>query len=333
MAGSSNPVQQAIEALAKERGIEPQMVIAAMEDALLTSARRVFKAGENLKARFNPETGHVKMGFEMLPAAFSLVGMEGRLAHTHWNSQPLGNYDQDLNVGVVSPEQAEALLYTLKMYGYQGYFGLDINPERMPVDVAVKICIDAVRAANDRVDELAGRAMEDFVRAFDAHRTPRGGFHWMLMASNVQNISAGREVGATPDGRRSGQPTSDACSPTFGRDQGGPTATVRSISKLPYHLAPGGNVVNMKLHPDSLAGPGGLEALATLIRTCFALGGSELQFNTTDSAVLRAAMENPEPYASLVVRVSGFSAAYVRLGRAVQEDILARTEHSLPQPR
>ncbi|HSP91729.1 MAG TPA: NusA N-terminal domain-containing protein, partial [Vicinamibacterales bacterium] len=61
MAGSSNPVQQAIEALAKERGIEPQVVIAAMEDAVLTSARKVFRAGESLKARFNPETGHVDL--------------------------------------------------------------------------------------------------------------------------------------------------------------------------------------------------------------------------------------------------------------------------------
>ncbi len=184
---------------------------------------------------------------------------------------------------------------------------------------------------DDAVDALAKRSMEDFIRAFDQYRTPRGGFHWMLMASNVQNISAGREVGATPDGRRSGEPTSDACSPTFGRDRGGPTVTVHSIAKLPYRLAPGGNVVNMKLHPDSLRGPDGLRALAGLIRTCFELGGSELQFNTTDSAVLRAAMDNPEPYGDLVVRVSGFSATYVRLDRAVQEDILARTEHQLGQ--
>jgi len=107
----------------------------------------------------NPEIGHVLMGYEDLAYAYSWPLSEGRLAHTHWNSQPLGNYDQDLNVGVVSPEQAEALLYTLKMYGYQGYFGLDINPERMPVDVAVKICIDAIRAANDRIEDLDHEAI------------------------------------------------------------------------------------------------------------------------------------------------------------------------------
>jgi xylose isomerase len=102
----------------------------------------------------NPEVGHMLMGYEDPPYAFSLIMEYGRLAHTHWNSQPLGNYDQDLNVGVISPEQTEASLYVLKMYGYQGYFGIDINPERMPVEQALRNCMDALRAANDRVNSL-----------------------------------------------------------------------------------------------------------------------------------------------------------------------------------
>jgi xylose isomerase len=102
----------------------------------------------------NPEIGHLMMGFEDLPYALSWPLSEGRLAHTHWNSQPLGNYDQDLNVGVISPEQLEAGLYTLKMHGYSEYFGIDVNPERMPVDVALKNSMDAIRAANDRINGL-----------------------------------------------------------------------------------------------------------------------------------------------------------------------------------
>ncbi len=120
--------------------------------------RRLLEEGHTLCC-LNPEIGHVLMGYEDLAYAYSWPLSEGRLAHTHWNSQPLGNYDQDLNVGLVSPEQAEALLYTLKMYGYRGYFGLDINPERMPVDVALKICMDAIRAANDRINELDHEAI------------------------------------------------------------------------------------------------------------------------------------------------------------------------------
>jgi xylose isomerase len=115
--------------------------------------RRLLDAGHALVG-LNPETGHVKMGFEMLPAAFSLVGMEGRLAHTHWNSQPDGNYDQDNNVGVVNPHEAEALLYALWAMGYGGWFGIDINPENIPVGRAVELNIRALRRLKERVARL-----------------------------------------------------------------------------------------------------------------------------------------------------------------------------------
>jgi xylose isomerase len=107
----------------------------------------------------NPEIGHVLMGCEDLAYAYSWPLSEGRLAHTHCNSQPLGNYDQDLNVGVISPEQLEAMLYTLKSHGYAGYFGIDINPERMPVETALQINFDALRAANDRINSVDHEAI------------------------------------------------------------------------------------------------------------------------------------------------------------------------------
>jgi xylose isomerase len=115
--------------------------------------RRLLDEGHALLA-LNPEAGHMLMGFEDLGYAFSLACEYGRLAHTHWNSQPLGNYDQDLNVGVISIEQTEAALYALKMHGYQEHFGIDVNPERMPVATAVRNSIDALRAAADRINTL-----------------------------------------------------------------------------------------------------------------------------------------------------------------------------------
>lgn len=102
----------------------------------------------------NPEVGHVLMGGEDLPYAFARIMRQGRLAHTHWNSQPLGNYDQDQNVGVIAPEQGEAALYVLKMYGYRGWFGIDINPERMPVERALINSMDALKMFNDRINRL-----------------------------------------------------------------------------------------------------------------------------------------------------------------------------------
>jgi xylose isomerase len=115
--------------------------------------RRLLVEGHALVG-MNPEVGHALMAYEDLPYAYSWPLSEGRLCHMHLNSQPPGNFDQDLNVGTVSPEQTEALLYVLKMHGYQGWFGIDINPERMPVDVALRISMDALRAANDRINEL-----------------------------------------------------------------------------------------------------------------------------------------------------------------------------------
>jgi xylose isomerase len=102
----------------------------------------------------NPEIGHVKMSYEMLPAAYALVMMEGRLAHTHWNSQPDGNYDQDNNVGVVNFPETEALLYTLWACGYDEYYGIDINPENMPVAKAVEINVKAIQRLKERVARL-----------------------------------------------------------------------------------------------------------------------------------------------------------------------------------
>jgi len=115
--------------------------------------RKILDNGDALCC-LNPEIGHALMAYEDLPYAYSWPLSEGRLAHTHLNSQPLGNYDQDLNVGVISPEQFDALMYVLKMHGYREWFGIDINPERMPVETAVKISMDAVRASNDRINEL-----------------------------------------------------------------------------------------------------------------------------------------------------------------------------------
>ena len=134
--------------------------------------RRLLKEGHALVA-MNPEMGHVLMGFEDPAYSYSLCMEYGRLGHTHWNSQPLGNYDQDLNVGLLSPEQAEATLYALKMHGYTGYFGPDLNPERMPSVQALKNSFDALRAMNDRIDSL------DHEKVIDSTYDPANNRGWL----------------------------------------------------------------------------------------------------------------------------------------------------------
>ncbi len=166
------------------------LLLAGQVESKLRSAenRRLLQDGHALLC-MNPEVGHVLMGYEDLPYAFSWPLSAGRLAHSHWNSQPLGNYDQDLNVGVVSPEQTEALLYTLKMHGYRGYFGIDINPVRMPVTTALRISMDAIRAANDRIESLDHEAILHCAQSPDTCRGWLEAYLLRVRASRPQRLS------------------------------------------------------------------------------------------------------------------------------------------------
>ena len=161
---------------------------------------------------------------------------------------------------------------------------------------------------------------------FDEYRTNDGGAIYTAMAANVSNIYAGQGLMATPDGRLAGKPLSDAASPTYGCDTRGVTSTLLSLSKPDYTRCACGTVVNQKFSPSAFK-DGKREKLLKLIRVYFARGGQEIQINSTSREVLLDAMEHPEKYQSLVVRVSGFSAIYITLGREVQEDILSRTQH------
>ncbi len=133
---------------------EALLLCQKVESLLGSSENRTILDGGTALMGLNPEVGHMLMAYEDLAYAFSLVCEYGRLGHTHWNSQPMGNYDQDLNVGVVYPEQTEAALYALKMCGFQEHFGLDLNPERMPVERALTNCMDMLKAMNDRINGL-----------------------------------------------------------------------------------------------------------------------------------------------------------------------------------
>lgn len=156
-------------------GTTPEGVLLGRDvEAMLRAPEntRLLAEGHRL-CGMNPEIGHMLMSYEDPAYAFSWPLSEGRLAHTHWNSQPLGNYDQDLGVGSISPEHVEAILYTLKIHAYSGWFGIDINPERVPVDVALRNSFDALRAANDRVNSL------DHESIMLAHARPAAARGWL----------------------------------------------------------------------------------------------------------------------------------------------------------
>jgi len=181
---------------------------------------------------------------------------------------------------------------------------------------------------NPFADRYAKWFAEFLTNEFDRYRTYDGGRFVTLMAANTSNIWAGRQIAATPDGRHAGEPLSDAASPSYGKDTCGPTATLKSVCSPDYTRSAGGTVVNQKFSPEMFR-DGNRQKLQALIRTYFAMGGEEIQINATSPEVLRDAMAHPEAYQNLVVRVSGFSAYYVRLDAAVQLDILHRTQQQL----
>jgi formate C-acetyltransferase len=178
---------------------------------------------------------------------------------------------------------------------------------------------------DDYVDKYAVWFTDFLAGEFDKYRTPDGGWFYVAMAANTSNIAAGSTIGATPDGRKAGQPLSDAASPTYGRDVNGPTATVSSVTKPDYTKVACGTVVNQKFSPEMFSDEN-RPRLAALLRVYFARGGQEMQINATSRQTLIDAMAHPEKYPAMVVRVSGFSAVYVTLAPEVQLDILNRTQ-------
>lgn len=175
------------------------------------------------------------------------------------------------------------------------------------------------------VDKYAVWFVDFLSEAFSHYRTRDGGRIYVAIAANISNIGAGASINATPDGRCQGEPLSDAASPTYGRDTRGVTATLNSVTKPDYTQVACGTVVNQKFSPSMFEGEK-LQKLLALVKTYFKKGGHEIQINATSREVLLDAMEHPEKYPTLVVRVSGFSDYYVRLSRAVQLDILNRTQ-------
>jgi pyruvate formate-lyase/glycerol dehydratase family glycyl radical enzyme len=180
---------------------------------------------------------------------------------------------------------------------------------------------------NDFADKYAVWFVEVHDKIFSKYRTPDGGAIYTAIASNISNIPAGAEIAATPDGRGRGEPISDAASPMHGMDTSGPTAVILSVSKPDYTKVSCGTVVNQKYSPAMFENDELRAKLLSLIKVYMSRGGQEIQINSVSRDILIDAMNNPDKYKSLVVRVSGFSAYYTTLDRRVQEDILKRTEH------
>jgi formate C-acetyltransferase len=140
------------------------------------------------------------------------------------------------------------------------------------------------------------------------------------------NIAFGSFVGATPNGRKSSAPVNNGISPNNAAEKNGPTAVLNSVAKMPSIWFQKGAILNMRLTSNALQTEKRRQKVIALMRTFFEQYGQHVQFNVVDTKVYRAAQEKPEDYPDLMVRVSGYSALFTPLSKAVQDDVIARTE-------
>jgi formate C-acetyltransferase len=177
-------------------------------------------------------------------------------------------------------------------------------------------------------DQLAALAQQILLEAVEKHRDPQGGPYGIDMLPTTSHIALGELTWATADGRRARTWLSEGVSPVQGHDRHGPTAAAKSVARLD-HARTNGTLLNMKISPHCLRTRADLHKLGALIRGYFDQGGHHVQFNIVDADMLRDAQKRPEAYRNLIVRVAGYSDYFVLLSPAIQEEILARTEHGL----
>ena len=143
------------------------------------------------------------------------------------------------------------------------------------------------------------------------------------------HVVQGEITWATPDGRRTGEPIADASSPCQGRDVCGPTSVFLSSTAFDHSHFMDGMALNLKIHPTALKRGDGITKLEDATKAYFKSGGMEVQYNVVDAETLKKAQAHPEDYHNLVIRIAGFSAYFVDMTPAMQEDIISRAEHSI----
>ncbi len=179
---------------------------------------------------------------------------------------------------------------------------------------------------DDYADAQAVSVFEFFHDAVSGRPTPRGGTHRINMLPTTSHVYFGNVTGATPDGRKAYVPLSEGISPFQGVDRQGPTAVIKSASKID-HLRTGGTLLNQKFSPEFFEDENSYQKLTALIRSYFSLDGHHIQFNVVNADTLRDAQKNPELYRDLIVRVAGYSDYFNDLGEDLQNEIIRRTEH------
>ncbi len=181
---------------------------------------------------------------------------------------------------------------------------------------------------DDYVDSIAQKLANHFYHEIHQYKDIFGSPFLTAFMGISNYIPMGRVLGATPDGRKGGEPSSEGVSPFVGTDTSTPLAAMRSTAKLNQEVHSGGTLLNLRLNPELVATKRGQANLGAMVQTLFSLGAFHVQFNCISSETLRDAQAHPENYRDLLVRVAGYSTQFVNLSKSMQDAIIARTEHA-----
>lgn len=196
-------------------------------------------------------------------------------------------------------------------------------------DVRQMLLKKAPKYGNDNayVDAIAADIVRHYGKNLEKYRDSRGGHYVEVVESQSMNVSQGKCVLASADGRFAYDAVNDNCSPAMGRDVSGPTACINSVANLDQKNAKDGCLYNLRFDPRSIQGEKGRFVLETIIKTYFKNMGEHIQINVIDDKTLRDAQQHPENYRNLLVRVAGYLAYFVELDSDVQEALIGRTAH------
>ena len=181
---------------------------------------------------------------------------------------------------------------------------------------------------DDAVDLIAKDVLEFVCNEVQSHEMDNGR-HYLSGIHQAHHVANGAQVGATPDGRRAGEPFPVTLSPANGTARLGPTAVMRSMTKLDPMIFQWNCALGINLDPAGLRTEAGKRKFAALVRAYLSMGGPQLQCMVVDAETLRAAKRSPDSHGNLIVRVWGFCARFVDLSPEYQDEMIERTTHAL----